>query len=59
MKPGQNDSDVFLDPPWGAGKGKMGQTAFDLQKVICGTKAEVCLAQILKNSDLSLLFVRG
>lgn len=55
MKPGQNDSDVFLDPFLGWGKGKMGQTAFDLQRVICGSKAEVCFAHILGNSGLSLI----
>lgn len=54
MKPGQNDSDVFLDPPWGGGREKWDKLLFDLQKVICGSKAEVCLAHILRNSDLSL-----
>lgn len=30
----------------------MGQTAFDLHRVICGSKADVCFAHILGNSDL-------
>lgn len=45
---------MFFGSSLGWGKGKMGQTAFDLQKVICGSKAEVCLAHNLRNSDLSL-----